>query len=726
MPGTRLKFNSHLYLHLNETDIVSSTKSADHPDGIVEGPNIPDAVQVVRIIEKLARKLDSIGMSDIRFVAPDAAGDQLFASCLEEMIKDSYLMGKLAHWGVHDYGNNAKNYYSIINNHANPNRSFWVTEMAGIGNLLGQLGDSARSYIFWDGFDCVYQHARRNGYGSAPPNDWVFWYGPEEGKPLLEYLPSTNSWAPRKQFYQFAQVFKFVKPGATLIGSTDNDSSLIIRSFLNPNGQVVIVGLNSAKESITLNGTLINMPAIGRLAMTYTNAEKNFQKGPDICLVNNEMKLNIPPDCVFTLRGYTEYDRTRESEIKPEPSDWYAGDMHVHRNCGIGRPILPESEFINMMKPNNLAVISVLADMGNAEVQDSRIDLPKVNGTDAPQSRPGRIVHYDAEWHFDPEGVTFDHKALGGHLVLLGLKNAHQIWEESPYKILEWGKEQNAVQGFCHMEYLNDSIQKELTCCIPIDYPVETALGTIDFLAEDVWLNDAAVKGYYRLLNCGFRPGWAAGTDYPCNNSEPLGSLLTYVEVKNKPLTYRNWIEGIKNGRTVVTTDGHDEFLNLKVNGDATPGDEIKLKGKGLVDINVTWTTTKELSGAIEIVCNGKVIETQKCHAKPGESVTMKSRIPVNQSSWICARRVDERGHRSHTAPVYISINNLPVRASAEDAKYFVSWIDNILERIAPGGPWNGYFTHDLDIVQNRYLKARLIYTKIAKEAEKQNKIKAR
>ena len=710
----------------NETDIVSSSKSSDHPDGIVEGPNIPDATQVVRIIEKLSRKLDAIGMSDIRFVAPDAAGDQLFASCFEEMIKDSYLMGKLAHWGVHDYGNNAKNYYNIINNPANPNKSFWVTEMAGIGNLLGQLGDSTRSYIFWDGFDCVYQHARRNGYGSEPPNDWVFWYGPEAGKPLLEYLKSTNSWSPRKQFYQFAQVFKFVKPGATLIGSTHNDSSLIVQSFLNPDGQLLIVGLNSDKESITLNGTLTNMPAIGKLAMTYTNAEKNLQKGSDICLVNNEMKLNIPPDCIFTLRGSVEYDQTGESGIKPEPSDWYAGDMHVHRNCGIGRPILPESEFFNMMKPNNLAVISVLADMGNAEVQDSRTDLPKVNGTDAPQSGPGRIVHYDAEWHFDPEGVTFDHKALGGHLVLLGLKNAHQIWDESPYKILEWGKKQNAVQGFCHMQYLNDSIQKELTCCIPIDYPVETALGTIDFLAEDVWLNDAAVKGYYKLLNCGFRLGWAAGTDYPCNNNEPLGSLLTYVEVKNKPLTYSNWIEGIKNGRTVVTTDGHNEFLDLKVNGDATPGDEIKLKGKGMVDINVTWNTIKELSGDIEIVCNGKVIETQKCHAKPGESLTMKTRIPITQSSWICARRVDEKGHRSHTAPVYISINNLPVRASAEDAKYFVRWIDNILERIAPGGPWNWYFTHDLDIVQNRHRKARSIYSKIAKEAEKQNNIKSR
>ena len=32
-------------------------------------------------------------------------------------------------------------------------------------------------------------------------------------------------------------------------------------------------------------------------------------------------------------------------------------------------------------------------------------------------------------------------------------------------------------------------------------------------------------------------------------------------------MTYRNWIEGIANGRTVVSRNGHNEFLSLAVNG---------------------------------------------------------------------------------------------------------------------------------------------------------------
>ena len=398
--------------------------------------------------------------------------------------------------------------------------------------------------------------------------------------------------------------------------------------------------------------------------------------------------------------------------------------MHVHRNCGDNN-IVPDNDLPAMMELHDLAVISMLADMGNAEVKESKDDLPKVTANDAAQSGKGRIIHWDAEWHWDATYSQFSNQALGGHVILLGLSEAHQIWDESPYKILEWGKKQNAVSGFCHMQYLNNKIQNELDCCIPIDYPVEAALRTIDFLAEDVWQNDAAILAYYRLLNCGFRLGWAAGTDYPCTSNKSLGNILTYVDIKDKPLTYRNWIEGIKNGRTVVSLNGHNEFIDLRVNGNLTPGDEIKYKNNGTITVEAVWTSSLELTGRIELVCNGKVIAVQDGSAGPGKPLTLSASEEFLQSGWICARRMDEKGHQSHTAPVYITINNKPVRASEEDALYFVAWIGNILTNIKPEGIWNRYFTHDLNIVRERYASAKKIYLKIAREAKaiKKNRI---
>jgi len=401
--------------------------------------------------------------------------------------------------------------------------------------------------------------------------------------------------------------------------------------------------------------------------------------------------------------------------MKPEPAGWYAGDMHVHRSCG-GDPI-PDSTLLRKMEENDLAVISVLADMGNGEVKDAAVDLPKVNGQDAPESRPGRIIHWDAEWHWDATYGNFEHQALGGHLVLLGLRESHQIWDESPYKVAEWAKEQNAVCGFAHMWYLDDTIQKELNCCIPIDYPVETALGAVDFLSDDVRGSDSAVHAYYKVLNCGFRPGFAAGTDYPCNDSEPFGTLLTYVRIKDQPLTYRKWIEGIAAGRSVVSRDGHKEFLELTVNDRFMPGDEIKLHGKGTVEVEIKWSAAEPLAGRVELVCNGEVVASREGIAGAGEPLIFKTSREFIRSGWLCARRMDQKGYRVHTAAVFVTVDDAPVRASAEDALFFVGWIDNIQDRIKPGGEWNRYFTHDLDAVQARYERAKQVYLNIAGEA---------
>ena len=108
----------------------------------------------------------------------------------------------------------------------------------------------------------------------------------------------------------------------------------------------------------------------------------------------------------------------------------------------------------NKMSTNNLAVISQLADMGDGEVEDPDVDLPKV-GHDDSQSAAGRIIHWDTEWHWDPVGVSFAHKALGGHIVALGLTSAQQVWNESTYQIFDWADQRGAVAGFAHFEYLD-------------------------------------------------------------------------------------------------------------------------------------------------------------------------------------------------------------------------------------------------------------------------------
>jgi len=390
----------------------------------------------------------------------------------------------------------------------------------------------------------------------------------------------------------------------------------------------------------------------------------------------------------------------------------------VHCDCGVagGLTVTPEQVFA-AMSTNRLAVVSLLADMGNGEVRDAPRDLPKINGKDLPLSTPRQILHWDAEWHFDPEGVTFDQKAIGGHLILLGLQHGERTFSEYTYPVIERAKQQKAVVGYAHMQYLKNDIPHELDCCAPLDYPVESALGTIDFLAEDVHGGDSAVQAYYRLLNCGFRPGLAASTDFPCNFHEPVGTQLTYVRTADGKLSYRGWIDGIAAGRTVISRNAHREFLDLKVNGKAVPGDEIALAGKGRVEVDALWSAASPLSGRIEIVLDSVVVASRDVSAVPEHPAALHATLDVTESGWICARRMDAKGHQVHTGAVYVTVSGAPLRASSADADFFIQFIDNLIRQTSPGGDWNHFFARDLSAAQARYRRAREIYVRIAAEA---------
>lgn len=344
----------------------------------------------------------------------------------------------------------------------------------------------------------------------------------------------------------------------------------------------------------------------------------------------------------------------------PEPAGWFAGDPHVHRSCG-GAPQTVAS-LLKDMDSEDLRFVSLLADMGNGEVQDPTTDLPLVNGQDASVSTPDRTLHWDAEWHWDATYTQYPHQALGGHVLGLGLSSASQIWQEYTYPVLNWAHQQNGIAGFAHMQYLPAGIPQSLDCCTPMEYPVEVALGSADFISEDVSTSgDTAIQAYYRLLNTGFRPGFAAGTDYPCGPSE--GSVLTYAQAGQAD--YRHWIQSIANGRTVVSRNGHNEFLNLLVNSTATPGDQVDLASAGSVPVTVTWTATRNLSGTIELVQNGEVIASKQASVTSSSPATLTATVDFAKSGWLAARRMDGDGHKVHTGAVFVVVNNAPIRTSA-------------------------------------------------------------
>ena len=712
--------------------LIAPTNESEH-HCCKEGPHL-NGEQHARILRKLIDRMDGLNiLGNIRLVAPDNANTEVaIKEYIPAMMKDPVVMSHLAHIGVHSYGGYFKGFTEYVDQSPYPKTSHWVTEWnawcqgcddgilgeynytfasRSVNHLLDLLQHGAQAALAWEGYDSYYEH--------HAPSPFSYWG-------MLAYNKATNTYTPRKSFYAIQQVSRFISPGSRRIFTSSlGDSIRTVAFYDSAQGQFALAGVNRTDKALTFEGILSGLPAYHTLQVYITDETHNVSKIADVAIHGRYFSLQIPQACIFTIVGSKSYPDI-VSPIAPEPADWYAGDIHVHRNCG-DKNLIPVDKLQEMMTENDLDVISLLADMGNGEVLHSKEDLPKVNGLQAPESKANRLIKWDAEWHYDATYSQFDHQALGGHLVLLGLKEAHQMRVESPYKVLEWARNQGAVTGFCHFQYLNDTIQNELNCCIPIDYPVEAALGSFDFVSEDVyglgspgegWFDsEAAIGAYYKLLNCGFKLGLTAGTDYPCNDSEPLGTLLTYVQIKDQPLTYRGWVEGIRHGRTVVSRKGHAEFLDMRINNQYGPGDIMRSKNKTATNVSVTWTAIDETAGRIELVKDGKVVASYSDTIKPGVPVILNAQIPFDASGWICARRMSENGHVTHTAPFYVSVNSKPVRASISDARFFVSWIDNILKNTAPGGPWSKYFKAEPEVIKQRYLKARAIYETIAREA---------
>jgi len=198
----------------------------------------------------------------------------------------------------------------------------------------------------------------------------------------------------------------------------------------------------------------------------------------------------------FRNRGYSHFliiclagvvPCPAQSGARPEPPNWFAGDAHVHRGVGCGRSgekqMLSPQQLLQMMDGNSLDVISVLSDIGNGEIKYSDQDIALISGEDNAASTRQHILHWDAEWHYDPEGISFQRQVIGGHMVVLGLKQGGKPYAQYTYPIFEWARNLGAIAGFAHMQYLPfgfyappDGIPLSLDCCAPLEYPVETAL----------------------------------------------------------------------------------------------------------------------------------------------------------------------------------------------------------------------------------------------------------
>jgi hypothetical protein len=206
---------------------------------------------------------------------------------------------------------------------------------------------------------------------------------------------------------------------------------------------------------------------------------------------------------------------------------------------------------------------------------------------------------------------------------------------------------------------------------------------------------------WYRLLNCGFRLTAAGGTDAMANYASlrgPVGLNRVYVaspaaaaDDGDAAARRDAWLEALAAGRTMAT---NGPLLGLQVN-EQDPGGQIELPG-GAHRLSIeAFLRSIVPVDHLEIVFNGEVIEAIDL-ASARQAADFTGSVTVDRSGWLLLRAWNDDAHPdvfdlwpyATTNPVFIEIGGEPVRC-AEDAEYFLAWIERVREHTVASDDYN-------------------------------------
>lgn len=378
---------------------------------------------------------------------------------------------------------------------------------------------------------------------------------------------------------------------------------------------------------------------------------------------------------------------------------WYSGDVHVH-HINVQTALLE-------MKAEDLNVCNLL-------ISDFTLDHQNFKGRVESASDPEHLIFYNQEYREDRLG----------HINLLNLTerliepSVEQRAHQYPLNIdaMDEAHAQGGHVSWAHFAAwpglegpLGIILKKvdaiELLCTIdPFHQPI-----FVSDVVPEVRMN-SGLKLWYRLLNCGFKMPVTAGTD-KMGNFVTVGANRVYAQVDGD-FNYGNWIDALNEGRTFVS---NSPFLSFKVD-DKPPGSILDGSSNSGHRLQAEVWSQMPID-RLEIIANGELV-AEVSIPEGAFHAAIDIKYQTKESVWLAARAyqltqedtrkglsMSQRRNSgggptylnryygtlrpevtfSHTSPVYIEINNKPVRSS-DDANYFVRYLQNVINWLDESG----------------------------------------
>jgi TolB protein len=268
--------------------------------------------------------------------------------------------------------------------------------------------------------------------------------------------------------------------------------------------------------------------------------------------------------------------------------------------------------------------------------------------------------------------------------------------------------------------------------------PIDVARGKVDYY-EVVGFSEHRTSAavWYRLLNCGFRPAAAAGTDAMANYASlrgPVGMNRVYGLigtgdsragaspnglVAEKPGALGNalairaadWLAALRAGRTMAT---NGPLVGLTVEGQS-PGSEIAVAGSGGELHYKGFLRSIVPIDHLELVMNGNVVRTLTLD-RSRTRADFEGTLKVPESGWLVARAWNDSAHPlvfdlypyATTNAFFFRSPNATTHCGP-DADYFIAWLDRLESAASAHEGYNTPAERDLTLREIR--DARQIFT---------------
>jgi hypothetical protein len=420
-----------------------------------------------------------------------------------------------------------------------------------------------------------------------------------------------------------------------------------------------------------------------------TDGEGNVELGrKKYCHIDGSCEISLPADPVFVEihKGpeYTPVNRqvvlgpgklalrlALERWIDLRRDRWFSGDIHAN--------YLPPFAALLEGAAEDLAVVNLLALEEDVEDTDDPLEEPLTvvsnitafSGQRPALEIPGHMVVVGTQnWH--------------PHLGSLGLLNSHRAVyplrsgtppeEWSDWNLAAWCDQCHRKGGlvvWSDFQFLLCDLDPEWPC--GGEALADLILGKVDAIEFDAlgWEESLGREEWYRLLNCGLEVPLVGGSAKQ-SNLDALGSVRTYARLnEGEEFSYRNWIEAIRAGRTVVT---NGPLLTFTVNGQEL-GSTIALESAGqMVRIRAEARSAVPMD-YLEIILDGECVARKAAEGSPSSAV-IETDVGIPRSGWLAARcggshelfTSDVRQTVSaHTSAIYVNVAGQSPRPTDAD-----------------------------------------------------------